>query len=194
MADSTFRAFVAIELPVPLRRAIAALLSRLSARDPSNAVRWVRPESIHVTLKFLGETPEERVTSIETALASAVADVSPFDLALGPLGFFHSRRGNRDQVAWVGLEGQVPELQAIASRVETALVDVNFRRETRPFVPHLTVGRVRRGARSAPGCTDDAAWPPLDSEFRVDMINLMESDLRPEGARYTRRLAIPVER
>ena len=194
MPKSLFRAFVAIEIPDSVRNTISALIGRLRERDATNCVRWVRPEGLHVTLKFLGHTPDDKERVIESALESAAAIRPGFDLWLGPLGSFRSRRGARDQVVWVGLSGETAQLLELAADVDRALVAVGFPAETRPFTPHLTLGRMRRGVRSAPSFTEDAAWPPGDGAFHVGHLSLMESDLRPDGARYTRRLHTPLSR
>lgn len=194
MPESSFRAFVAIEIPDPVRNTISALIGRLRERDVTNCVRWVRPEGIHATLKFLGDTTDEKERVIESALESTAAIRPGFDLSLGPLGSFRSRRLARDQVVWVGLSGETAQLLELAADVDRALVAVGFPAETRPFTPHLTLGRMRRGVRSVPSFTEDAAWPPGDGAFHVDHLSLMESDLRPDGALYTRRLHIPLSR
>ncbi len=192
MAEGSFRAFVAIEVPDSVRTSIAALIGRLRKRDAANAVRWVRPEGVHVTLKFLGDISDDEERVIGSALASATYGRSSFELSLGPLGAFSSRRGARDQVVWVGFSGELAQLLGLATSVERALVEAGFQAESRPFAPHLTLGRMRRGTRSVPNFTEGAAWPPSDTAFRVDHVRLMESDLRPDGARYLKRLHVPV--
>ena len=194
MPESSFRAFVAIEVPDSVRNTISALIGRLRERDVTNCVRWVRPEGVHVTLKFLGDTPNDKERAIESALESSAAIRPGLDLSLGPLGSFGSRRGARDQVVWVGLSGETAQLVELAADVDRALVAVGFPAETRPFTPHLTLGRMRRGVQLVPSFTEDAAWPPGDGAFHVDHLSLMESDLRPDGARYMRRLRIPLSR
>ena len=184
---------MAIELPDAARQQIGGLIERLRAHDATHAVRWVRPEGVHVTLRFLGETPEARVGGIGAALQAAASAVPPFDLALGPLGSFGSRRGARGQVIWVGLEGDLTELQGLVRLIESAFQGIGVRPERRPFAPHLTLGRARRAGGSLPTVlTADAAWPPSGAGFRVEAVSLMESDLRPDGARYTRRLGTPL--
>ena len=192
MPEPSFRAFVAIEIPDSVRDMISALIGRLRERDVTNCVRWVRPEGIHVTLKFLGNTPADKERVIESALESTAAIRQGFDLSLGPLGSFKSRRGTRDQVVWVGFSSETAQLLELAADVDRSLIAMGFLAETRPFTPHLTLGRIRRGVRSVSNFTEDAAWPPGDGAFHVDHLSLMESDLHPDGARYTRRIYFPL--
>ena len=194
MQERSFRAFVAIEIPDSIRNMISALIGRLRERDVTNCVRWVRPEGIHVTLKFLGDTPADKERVIESALESPAAIRQGFDLSLGPLGTFRSRRGARDQVVWVGLSSETAQLLELAADVDRALVATGFPMETRPFTPHLTLGRTKRGVRSVPSFTEDAAWPPGDGAFHVNHLSLMESNLRSDGACYTRRIYFPFSR
>ncbi|HEU4759114.1 MAG TPA: RNA 2',3'-cyclic phosphodiesterase, partial [Dehalococcoidia bacterium] len=133
------RLFVAVELGEGVRRALAALQDDLRRRGLTD-LRWVRPEGIHLTLKFLGETPTEKVADIQEALAAEVAGVAPHWLRLGKLGTFGDRRG--PQVLWVDLEGDVSRLAQLQRRIDQALAPLGFPRERREFAPHLTLARV----------------------------------------------------
>lgn len=186
------RLFVAIDLPEGVREALARLQSDLRRHDLLG-LRWVRPEGIHLTLKFLGETPAERVPEIEEAVADAVRGAAPFRLVLGSPGSFGGRRGPR--VLWLDLSGDVERLKELQSDVERELTEAGFRPEEREFSPHLTLARVRQPP--APGLgervsTALAAVPPPQAEFEVNEVALIRSTLQPGGAVYERLSTFPL--
>ena len=115
---SELRLFVACELPPEMKAALTALQDALR-RQGAPPVRWVRPEGIHLTLKFLGAVPAQRVSDICAALAPTVEGIRPLGLSLGSLGAFGGRRGAR--VVWVGVEGDIERVSELQRRVEAAL-------------------------------------------------------------------------
>jgi len=183
------RLFVAIELSDDVREALARVQSELR-KLPLPPLRWVRPEGVHLTLKFLGETPTERVPAIEAALRQAVAGLSPFPVALGPLGTFG---GRRPRVLWVGMTGDVDRLQELQGLVERGLAALGFPREGRPYSPHLTLARVPPAAAAGPALEEAlAAAPPLRASMEAREVSLMVSRLQPGGAVYERLAAFPL--
>jgi 2'-5' RNA ligase len=151
----------------------------------------VRPESVHVTLKFLGEVEETRVADITSALAAAV---EPFELRLQPaaLGGFG---GARLRVVWLGLEGDVEALAALAGRVEQALTPLGFPAERRPFAAHLTIARVPDRASSEERrqlalLLKRHRSPALPSMILTE-VRLMRSVLGPGGSAYYRMASFP---
>lgn len=180
------RLFVAVELPPEVRGALAGLQRELRPRC-GPGVRWVGPEGIHLTLKFLGGVPRPQVPPVEQALEGAVSGQASFELSLGMPGFFPNP--HRPRVFYVGIEGEVERLAALARRVEEALSPLGFPTEGRPFAPHLTLARL--GDRMAPaqretfgGAAQAAPWHPGQS-FTVEGVSLMQSQLNPQGAIYT---------
>ena len=179
------RLFVACELPDDVRRALGGLQDDLRQLIPVR-LRWVRPESVHVTLKFLGEVEETRVDAITSALATAV---EPFELGLrlaklGGLG------GARLRVVWVGLDGDVAPLASLAGRVEGALTPLGFPPERRPFAAHLTLARVPDQAspeerRELANLIERHRFEPLPSMILTE-VHLVRSVLRPGGSVYSR--------
>jgi 2'-5' RNA ligase len=127
------RLFVAVELDGDVRQALNRLQHDLQ-RHHLTGMRWVRPEGVHLTLKFLGETPREGVASITEALSTSTAGVAPHELSLGKLGTFGSR--NAPRVLWVDLEGDLEALLRLQEQVERALTPLGFPRDRRS--PHLT--------------------------------------------------------
>jgi 2'-5' RNA ligase len=187
------RLFVACELPPAVRDALGRLQDELRARG-AGRLRWVRPEGIHLTLKFLGEVPAAKREAVENALAGAV--VSPFalDVRLGSLGGFGGRQ--RLRVIWVGLEGDVEGLAELAALIEEALGPLGFPRERRPFAPHLTLARVPDdvGPQERSRLADllEAFPSPSLPSMTLTAVNLMQSFLQPTGARYQCLAVYPV--
>ena len=184
------RLFVACELPDEVRRALGRVQEDLR-RLGADRLRWVRPESIHVTLKFLGGVESSRVEGITAALGSAI-EAFELRLRLASLGGFG---GARLRVVWVGLDGDVEGLAALAGRVEAALQPLGFPRERRPFAAHLTVARVPDQVPSAEprqlaSLVDRYRPPPLPS-MTFAQVSLMQSQLGPGGSVYKRLATFP---
>lgn len=181
----SLRLFVACELPDEARDALAAV-QRLLRERGAEGLRWVRPEGIHLTLKFLGEVPARRLEAIERVLARAVREPFHFSTQLAKLGSFGGSTGLR--VVWVSLEGEVEGLARLAARVDAALEPLGFGRERRPFAAHLTLARVKEGAspqerRRLFDLLRSLELPPLPA-VTLDAVSLMRSTLEPGGARY----------
>ena len=190
---SELRLFVACELPSEMKAALTALQNSLR-REGAPPVRWVRPEGIHLTLKFLGAVPAGRVADIRAALAPIVEGVRPLGLSLGSLGAFGGRRGAR--VVWVGVEGDVERVSELQRRVEAALARLGFPPEGRAFSPHLTLARVPDHVGSA---DRERLWDmtkalatPEAAPVIVRELSLMRSILGPGGAVYERLAAFPL--
>ncbi len=191
------RLFVAIELPGAWLAALQAMQDQLRRTLEAPGwprPRWVRPEGIHLTLKFLGETPEASRARIEEALASAVPEILGVRLRLGGAGTFSDRGSPR--VIWVSVGGDTDGLARVASQVEAALAPLGFPTERRPFAAHLTLARVPdpvpQPDRQRYHGAIAAAGPPSDlPDFNVEKVSLMLSRLGPGGARYERLAAFP---
>ena len=191
-SSETLRAFVAVELPEDVLAAVGRARRSLETRLAARAVRWTRPEGIHLTLKFLGDTPAASVPEIERRLQEALAGIPTFTLGLAPLGVFPNAHAPR--VVWIGLSGDLPSLHAVRERVEEAIVPLGYPDDGRPFSPHLTLGRVADFAspsdRRDVGAAVAEASPPPQVGFEVREVSLIRSELGPGGARYTRLCAV----
>ena len=180
------RSFIAVELPSAARDAVERVMRDLRA-TAGDGVRWVRPEGIHLTLKFLGDIDVDSVPAISTALDSCAASAGPFDLFLEGVGVFPNAR--RPRVVWVGLGGALEPLRGLQQSVERELEALGFARERRAVTPHLTLGRVRDGASAQQGraLSEAIAGASVQPgvELPVQELALMKSDLRPTGAVYT---------
>ena len=173
------RCFVAVRLP-SIVAALTPLVEELAACGA--AVRWVRPASMHLTLKFLGEVPPSVLAEVCGALR--VVRGRAFELRLGELGCFPGARSPR--VFWAGIGGQAAELVELRDAVESALSVLGFRREQRPFHPHVTLARAKgaAGARALAGEMQRVQVPMAVD--RVESLSLYESRLLPAGARVPR--------
>jgi 2'-5' RNA ligase len=152
----------------------------------------VRPESIHLTLKFLGETPVEKMPVLQAAVMDAVKGTGVHELALGKLGTFG---GSRPRVVWVDLTGDLDSVSDLQERTEIALNPLGFEREARGWSPHVTVARVRQeSVREVDGVIGPAiaAVSAPAGAIPVKEVLLMRSTLRPSGAVYERVAAFPL--
>jgi 2'-5' RNA ligase len=183
------RSFIAIDLPEETRKALAAVQEQL--KQSRARVRWVRTNSIHLTLRFLGNIHPAQVEDIALAVAQEVRDEPPITLGAAGLGAFPSRK--KPRVIWIGMEGEVQRLSRIQARVENALEPLGFVREKRVFQPHLTIGRVkdRRRLQALIDAMATLDMEPFNS-FDADEIILYKSDLRPTGAIYTKLHRMPL--
>jgi 2'-5' RNA ligase len=184
------RLFVAIELPEALRRRLAEAIEALRSRLPR--ARWVRMENLHLTLAFLGETPEERLPDLERALGPVFAQRRVFSLELRKPGNFPER--GRARVAWIGFE-ESSELRALENGVRRAREQkLGHEVEKRPFHPHLTVARCSPPWPSrAAAAWRDSALEGLGASFPVERGVLVQSRLGSGGARYSRVHSYPLE-
>jgi 2'-5' RNA ligase len=181
--SETVRAFVAVFPPPEVRKEIHASARRLLS---GYQVRWVRPENVHLTLKFLGDVREEALDGICAALGEVCAEYAPFDVGLMGLGAFPSAR--RARILWAGAGVGSDLLRSLAADVDAALVLLGFESEERPYTPHLTLGRIR--GRPASLDLPPAAKGP---GFRAERVELMESTLTSEGAVYKTLKAFALE-
>lgn len=178
----TIRTFIAIRLPAPVIAALGETSQTLARRVSRDAVRWVRPEQIHLTLRFLGDTPTAQLPQIAAAMDAAAAGASPMALRLGGVGCFPNTR--RPRVIWVGLSGDVEQLLALKTALDGQLALLGRPPEDKPFRAHLTLGRVKDD-RAVAGIEWAADVPQL--EVSITAIDLIESQLRPAGPIYTAR-------
>jgi 2'-5' RNA ligase len=184
---STLRTFIAIELDQALQGSLKSLQTRLRQRLAPRSVRWVRPDGIHLTLKFLGDTPVSKLDAIKTALGQAAAEADPFTVTVGGVGCFPNVR--RPRVVWVGLHEPAGALARLRDAVEAQVAPLGFPTERRPFSPHLTLGRVHRRASKSEvreiGQVVAASQIGITDEMAVTTVSYIKSDLRPTGAVYT---------
>ena len=186
------RVFVAVEFPDAAKETLAVLVRALRGlrtdglRPSVEGLRPVRAEGIHLTLKFLGETPSDRVSRIADALAGAARTVAPGEVELRGVGGFPDLETPR--VLWVGLAGDLGPLEALHRAVQAALAPLGHPPDRRPFTPHLTLARLLEGTRATGrGLAGEAlkglSWPE-GTRVPVAAVSLVRSTLHPQGAEY----------
>jgi 2'-5' RNA ligase len=184
---NTLRTFIAIELDEELKASLRYAQDLLRDQVAPRSVRWVRPEGVHLTLKFLGDTTLDKVEEVKAALAHAAVEARPFSFTLGGLGCFPS--SSRPRVVWVGLQETTGALVHLRDAVEAHVAPLGFPTESRPFRPHLTLGRVQRRAsksevREIGNVVASSDVADLGA-MNVTTVSYIKSDLRPSGAVYT---------
>ena len=182
---SLLRAFIAIEIPPEIKKAIATSIANLH-NGAGRAVRWVATENIHLTLKFLGEISPASVELLSQALQAECDQHAPFDITVSGLGCFPN--SHRPRIIWIGLNIP-PELNRLQHRLETATARMGYAIEDKPFSPHLTIGRIREQATPVELGNIHDALEKLQvgslGTFTVQAVHLFKSDLKPAGPEYT---------
>jgi 2'-5' RNA ligase len=182
------RCFVAIEISDAIKKEIGEIVDNLEKYDAD--VKWVASENVHLTLKFLGNTSDSLIPKIQEALLHAVSSFTPFYIKIYGTGVFPNRKYPR--VIWVGVESSLL-LRRLAGGVEDSMLSLGFKKESKEFNPHLTLGRVR--SRSGVEHIINEIGNIREKDFGniyVDNIKLMKSDLKPKGAEYIRLHTIPL--
>ncbi len=184
------RSFLAFSLPAPIREVAEPVLRDLSGA--SRDVKWVRPQNVHITLVFLGSVDEAVIPGVTSAAAGICTTFSPFRLSVNGVGFFPNPR--RPRVIWLGLQGDVERMGRFRDALQKALEPFGVEPEKRPFQPHLTLGRFRKG-----GVMDDRLARAMERHARVTSPEctfsefvLFRSDLHPSGAVYTALARFPL--
>lgn len=172
--------FIGIGLPRAYQDRVRGVTGGLGAGLGSK-VSWTKPGNWHLTLKFLGDTDEERASDISDALSDVT--LSAFTMQAGGAGVFP--RIQHPKVIWLGLRQGADECTALASAINDALDGIGITREKKQFRPHLTLGRVRKHARDNWQALLDAAGHEKWPAFTVDRFTLWQSDLQPTGAVHT---------
>jgi 2'-5' RNA ligase len=185
--ERQIRSFIAIELPAELKTILGSFQDEMASAGGS-FVKWVSPESIHITLKFLGNIPAEKVGKITSAIEQACAGTGYFTLEAGELGGFPNLKQPR--VLWIGLHGDINRVKSLQTSIDNNLVRLGFDREKREFTPHITLARMRDKASPADRRKfgEQVINKRFDFQYKIDVenINLMRSQLLPGGAVYSR--------
>ena len=184
------RCFIAIALADHARAELDRLQGRLRETLPPNTVRWTSPKNIHLTLHFLGDVAEDRLDDIRRTLSDMATSHTPFSLNLSNLGCFPNIR--RPRIVWVGLSGETDLLvslhRELGGRLKRA---IGFQPESRPYAPHLTIGRVKKGIAQQ---QLRQLGQSLEHEIQgvghlallpVEGVHFIRSDLKPDGPVYT---------
>lgn len=188
------RTFIAVRFSDEVISALDNLQACLKAAVGSRAkVKWVEPKKIHLTLQFLGNVGVEVIEEMTEFLKEAFWDTPPFEVKLFGLGAFPSPR--KPRVVWVGIQAGFGKLQTVSDALHRVTEDFGFRREKRPFRPHVTLGRIRNPRKSG---DISAALEKMGEagagSCQIDMVHLVASELRPTGPIYTTLDSFPLGR
>jgi 2'-5' RNA ligase len=189
---STLRTFVAVEMSPQVRSRAADLVERL--RVSQVKATWIKPDNMHLTLKFLGDTPENLIADVAQELTEAARGQQPFTIRVAGAGAFPDTR--RPRTVWIGVQEGRQEICELAGRIEAALTRLGIRRERRSYSPHLTIARVR-GSGPKQGELGQAVAANQDFEAgttSVAEVVLFASYLEPSGARYEALARAPLGR
>jgi 2'-5' RNA ligase len=181
--DLSWRLFIAIELPAILRRRVQDHIDQLRKAVPEARASWTPEEKLHLTLKFLGDTPVTKVDDLAQAVARAATRVSPFEVMIGACGAFPTR--GQPRVLWIGIEDPTDALTKLHHALEDECANAGFPPEARRFHPHLTIARLRQphDARRLAKVHKETGFDPVKVNVRDAC--LIRSELRSEGSRYT---------
>lgn len=176
------RCFIAIELPDELKNNIGFYMKNLISTGAD--VKWVVPQNLHLTLKFLGSTPEEKIADIIRQLAAITKSHDKFSLYFSGTGVFPNIKSPR--VVWIGIKDS-DAIVKLQKDIESAMADLGFEKEERRYTPHLTLGRVRSFKNKDPLINQLATLKDADfGKIVVVSVALMKSELKPGGAVYQR--------
>jgi len=175
------RTFIGVEIPFEVRKELSGFQDRL--KSVGGDIKWVRPESLHLTLKFLGDVDKNRIGDLAELIRKSIQGFKPFLASLSHTGAFPNSR--RPNVLWVGVIEGKESLQMIAHRLNQSLISMGFEEERRKYHPHLTIGRVRSMRKIRETVELLSSVPLKEKSFQVQELILMKSDLQSTGAIYT---------
>lgn len=187
MRPETLRLFIAIELTPEVHLALAQLQDSLKRQIPPKTVRWTKPDGIHLTLKFLGDTPHDKVQPVVQGMTIAAAGFAPFEFQVAAFGCFPNP--SKARVLWVGVPDIPKNLAGLQRAVDLHTHKLGYPKEERAFSPHLTLGRVNDSASPA----ERQTLNDLLTRTQVGLLGtvpaheliLFQSNLLPGGAVYT---------
>jgi len=185
------RTFIAIEFPSEILRKIEKIINYFKSLTPEASLKWVATENLHLTIKFIGDFPEDNLAQLKSTINESLQDVRQFTISVEGLGMYPS--GKRPRVIWLGISQADPIIE-IHQKLDDALQTLNVKPDHRKFSAHLTIARVRRR-------TEDEVVAEIGktlSEFKVgslgeakiDKFHLFQSELTPKGPIYTPLLTI----
>ncbi len=180
------RTFIAIDFPAEIIQKIEKIITYFESQTPSDALKWVSTNNVHLTIKFLGDIPEEKLDQVKSVLSDSLNDISEFNLEIKGLGMYPNKRNPR--VIWLGVNAD-NALADLHHTLDRALAAADVEREKREYTPHLTIARVRRRTNHA---TIKDIGETL-SQFKVDSLGkikvsevvLYQSELTSKGPIYT---------
>jgi len=187
----TIRAFLAVDLPSEVRKSIERLQQKSRSLLPT--LKWVNPQSIHLTVKFLGDIQEEDISRLRSTLQEVLVDCSSFSLCCEGLGGFPNL--NRPRILWAGFSGDVEPFHVLVARVDRTVTSLGFPQESKPSHPHVTLARMKGRFRETGVALEKSGLLETSLGFgtiAVDKINLYQSEWHPTGVTYRCLWSIPL--
>ena len=173
------RTFIAVDVPDDVKMKVGDYLETLKETFDKRKVKWVLPENLHFTIKFLGEVKKSELENLIQCVSQTASRFDSFTLGLSGLGFFPSE--HKPRVLWIGADGGADCLLEVYQDLESCLEAYGYDRDAKPFSPHLTVGRVRKHEKLiVPDRYDD--FEPV--YFQVEGLSIIKSNLTPQGPIY----------
>jgi 2'-5' RNA ligase len=189
------RVFIAISLPDEIHDSLSVINAQLKKDIPDGTIRWVKATNIHLTLKFLGETPKADIERLKTNLESPVGRHLPFELTIEGIGVFPNL--HRPRIVWTGIRNS-SELVSLQDAVERVTQEMGYAAEDRKFSAHLTLGRVSQyiNPQQLQQCGNVFSSGSVGGmgSFIVKSIDIYRSDLNAGGSIYTRLYSIPLKK
>ena len=187
--EKLIRAFLAIDPPQDVLNEVGRIQDRFK-KTIQGDIRWVRPEGIHLTLKFFGYVSEVDIANISQVVKNNVVHIKPFTLNIRRVGVFPSV--NRARVMWLGMDGDVDKLTDLQKKIDAGFQEYGFEMENRPFSPHVTLARIKepKGLIGLAKIIEKSEEYAAGSFF-VSGLNLFKSTLTPKGAIYTKLSYFP---
>lgn len=173
------RLFIALHFPETVKKQLGSLIADLRPRGPG--IKWVEPRNIHLTLKFLGDTPQEKVPAIAETLGRTAKDFRAFTAGVRGCGGFPNL--SRPRVIWVGLADAQPAID-MARAIDKDLARLGLEKERRPLSPHLTLGRIHRPGNFSPLAAYMQDLKFDAGEVILNTVALVKSTLTPQGPIY----------
>ena len=187
MADDVIRTFIAVDLPPHVLDALGQISSQLQEKLPDTPVRWVNNEKMHLTLKFMGDISTENIGMVKKILQTEASKRQVMEIGIGGIGAFPKMRHPR--VIWIGVEAPT-DLFDLRRGIEDGVARLGYNYDKYEFTPHLTLGRISRKASARDVRTVGNVLHDFQVGFigvaRIEAVHLYRSDLKPEGAEYTR--------
>ena len=181
MSDNLIRTFISMPVPNEVKSKKNMLYSTLE-NSPAN-ISWVKNEQLHLTLKFLGHTPESMIDNIKTEISKISSTIKPFKLLIGNTGCFPKKE--RPRVLWLGISGNTAALNDLFLRIDKKMNNIGFPSSDNEFFPHITLAKVKYPQKHTPDISTflKSSYDPID--FTADRVQFLTSELLPSGTFYS---------
>ena len=181
MSEKLIRIFISVFVPKEIVNIKEMLKTTIDTRGIK--IRWVRDGNMHFTLKFIGNTTEESIDSINNAIHDVVKDTPFINLSISGTGCFS--KGDRANTLWVGIKGDIDELEKLILNINNKLEPLGFPIERRKFLPHITIARINPNQKKKPDISNFLNTTFMELPMKIVKINLMQSQSFPKGSFYT---------